>query len=79
MKKADIKSVGIRRADYTTPLYPQKLSLTPLTSGGRFVGIVRSWTQATEFVFWYSFLLEAEQTPGRSVADFEPATFRLIS
>jgi hypothetical protein len=30
-------------------LYPQKLSLTSLTSGGRSVGIVRSRTQAMEF------------------------------
>jgi hypothetical protein len=32
-------------------LYPQKLALTSLTSDGRSVGIVRSWTQATEFSF----------------------------
>jgi hypothetical protein len=32
-------------------LYPQKLALTSPTSGGRLVGIVRSWTQATEFSF----------------------------
>jgi hypothetical protein len=32
-------------------LYPQKLALTSSTSGGRSVGIVRSRTQATEFVF----------------------------
>jgi hypothetical protein len=30
-------------------LYPQKLALTSPTSGGRTVGIVRLWTQATEF------------------------------
>jgi hypothetical protein len=29
-------------------LYPQKLSLNSPTGGGRFVGIVRSRTQATE-------------------------------
>jgi hypothetical protein len=29
-------------------LYPEKLALTSLTSGGRSVGIVRSRTQATE-------------------------------
>jgi hypothetical protein len=28
----------------------QKLALTSPTSGGRSVGIVRSWTHATEFV-----------------------------
>jgi hypothetical protein len=31
-------------------LYPQKLALTWPTSGGRSIGIVRSRTQATEFV-----------------------------
>jgi hypothetical protein len=31
-------------------LYPQKLALTSPTSGGRSVRIVRSRTQATEFV-----------------------------
>jgi hypothetical protein len=34
-------------------LYPQKLTLTSPTSGGRPVGIVRSWTQATELVFFF--------------------------
>jgi hypothetical protein len=32
-------------------LYPQKLALTSPTSGDRSVGIVRSRTQATEFLF----------------------------
>jgi hypothetical protein len=31
-------------------LYPQTLALISLTSGGRLVGIVRSRTQATEFL-----------------------------
>jgi hypothetical protein len=30
-------------------LFPQKLALTALTSGGRSVGVVHSRTQATEF------------------------------
>jgi hypothetical protein len=34
-------------------LYPQKLALTSPTSGGRSVGIVRSRTQATEFIFFF--------------------------
>jgi hypothetical protein len=34
-------------------LYPQKLALTSLTSGGRSVDIVRSRTQAAEFSFYY--------------------------
>jgi hypothetical protein len=33
-------------------LYPQKLALTSLTSGGRSVGIFRSQTNATEFVLF---------------------------
>jgi hypothetical protein len=40
---------------YATPLYPQKLTITSPTSGGPSVGIVRSRTQDTEFVF--SFVL----------------------
>jgi hypothetical protein len=42
----------IRRADYATPLHPQKLALNSLTRGGRSVGIVRSRTQATERVIF---------------------------
>ena len=42
--------MGIRCADHVTPLYPQKLALTSPTGGGRFVGIVRSRTKATEWV-----------------------------
>jgi hypothetical protein len=34
-------------------LYPQNLTVTSSTSGGRSVGIVRSRTQATEFLFIY--------------------------
>ena len=40
--------MGIRCADHVTPLYPQKLALTSPTGGGRFVGIVRLRTKATE-------------------------------
>jgi hypothetical protein len=35
-------------------LYPKKLALTSPTSGGRSVGIVRSWTKATEFSFSFT-------------------------
>ena len=45
--------MGIRCADYVTPLYPQKLALTSPTGGGRSVGIVRSRTKATEFSLVY--------------------------
>jgi hypothetical protein len=40
---------GISNADHVASS-PQKLVLTSLTSGGRSVGIIRSWTQTTEFV-----------------------------
>jgi hypothetical protein len=43
--------VGNRCADHVTPFYPQKLSLTSPTGGGRSVGIVRSRTKATVFSF----------------------------
>jgi hypothetical protein len=49
-------------------LYPQKQALTSVTSGGRSVGIVRSWTQATDFPFisascwWCAFNLFSVQT-----------------
>jgi hypothetical protein len=45
IKKAEDTAVGIRHADYTTPLYPQKLALTSPTSDRRSVRIVRSWTE----------------------------------
>jgi hypothetical protein len=49
-RKLKLRPQGIRRADYATPFYQKKLALTSQTSGGRSVGIVRSRTQATEFV-----------------------------
>jgi hypothetical protein len=49
-------------------LYPQKLALTSLTSGGLSVGTVRSRTQATEFNF---LLLLFYALFGRMVGDFE--------
>jgi hypothetical protein len=48
--ETEIIAVGIRRADYATLLYPQKSALTSPKSCGRSVGLVRSRTQATEFV-----------------------------
>jgi hypothetical protein len=58
-------AVGIRRADHTTPLYPQRLTLTSPTGGGPSVGVVRSRTKATElvserYVSVYSRCLEIE-------------------
>jgi hypothetical protein len=43
-------AAGIRRADHATPFVRRKLTLTSPTSGGRSVGIVRSRTEATEFL-----------------------------
>jgi len=43
-----LTDVGTRCADHVTPLYPQKLTLTSPTGGGRSVGIVRVRTKATE-------------------------------
>jgi hypothetical protein len=42
--------VMICYADHPTLLYSQKLALTSPTSGSRLVGIVRSQTEATEFL-----------------------------
>jgi hypothetical protein len=52
IKKTEITAVGIRHADHVGPSIRRKLSLTLPTSGGHSVGIVRSRTQATEFVLF---------------------------
>jgi hypothetical protein len=49
-RKPRLRPWGIRRTDHATPLYPQNLTLTSPTSGGRSVGIVRSLTKDTELV-----------------------------
>jgi hypothetical protein len=46
--KIEITAVGDRRTNYATPVYPLKLELISQASS---VGVVRSWTQATEFFF----------------------------
>jgi hypothetical protein len=38
-------------------LYMQKFALTLLASGGRLVGIIRSWTKATECCLTGSFIM----------------------
>ena len=60
--------MGNRYADHVTPLYPQKLALTSPTGGGRSVGIVRSRTEATEFIVASSWLpvLFASAMPGQT-------------
>jgi hypothetical protein len=49
--------VGILRADNVTHLFPQKMTLTSPISGGRSVGIVRSWTKATDLLLLLLLLL----------------------
>jgi hypothetical protein len=46
----EITALEIRHADYVNP---QMLALTSPTSGGLSVAIVRSGTQATEFVLFF--------------------------
>jgi hypothetical protein len=46
---------GLQNREYST-LYAQKLALTSLTSGGYSVGMVRSRTQATEFLPFFSLI-----------------------
>jgi hypothetical protein len=48
--KTQNTAVGIRRADHATPLNPQTLTLTSPTRVGRSAGVVRSQTQAEEFL-----------------------------
>jgi hypothetical protein len=50
-----LRPYRIHRAHYATPLYPPKLAVTSLTSGGRLVDIVRSRTQATKFVYFLQY------------------------
>ena len=52
-RKQRLTAVGTRCADHVTPLYTQKLALTSPTGGGRYVGIVRVRTKATEFSLVY--------------------------
>jgi hypothetical protein len=40
--------LGIRHADHVAPSIRKKVALTSLTSGGRSVGIVNLWIEATE-------------------------------
>jgi hypothetical protein len=43
-------------------LYPQKLALTSPISGGRSVGIVRSRTEAKEFIYFFIFGQRSAET-----------------
>jgi len=58
-KNRRLTAVGTRCADHVTPLYPQKLTLTSPTGGGRSVGIVRVRTKATEFSFRWCRMVKA--------------------
>jgi hypothetical protein len=55
-RKTRLWSWGVRCADYTTHLYPQKLALTLPRSGGLSVGIVRSPTRATELLVYVTYM-----------------------
>jgi hypothetical protein len=48
--KTENTAVEIRHADHVAPSIRKELALTSLTNGGRSVDIVRSRTQATEFL-----------------------------
>jgi hypothetical protein len=65
--------VGIRCAYHAT-LYPQKLELTSQTSGGRSVGIVRSWAEATEFVCCSAFERPSSHSHGLWAGNWTRAT-----
>jgi hypothetical protein len=50
--KTENTAVGIRHPDHVAPSIRKKLAITSPTSGGYSVGIVRSWTQTTEFLVY---------------------------
>jgi hypothetical protein len=54
VQKTGITAIGIHRADYMSPLYPQLLELTSPTIGGHSVGILHSWTKAMEFIIYHT-------------------------
>jgi hypothetical protein len=56
VQKTEITAVGIRRADYTTPFYPQKLALTSPKSGGRSDFRVRLRIKATKLLLFLSYI-----------------------
>jgi hypothetical protein len=56
-------------------LYPQKLALTSLRSGGRSVGIVRSQTEATELVCVFIYFFAA---PFLSLPHWQKAFARFV-
>jgi hypothetical protein len=52
--KEIVAAVGIRHADHVAHSLCKKLAITSLTSGGRSVGIVCSWTQTMELSYVYT-------------------------
>jgi hypothetical protein len=50
VQKVEITAVGICHVDHVTPLYPQNMALTSVTSGGHSVGTVCSRNQAKELL-----------------------------
>ena len=78
-EKQRLTAVGIRCADYVTPLYPQKLALTSPTGGGRSVGIVRLRTKATELWWSLSRLIHRTVVPRRySFISFYSTSFYIF-
>jgi hypothetical protein len=56
--------MGIRCIDHATPSILKKLAVPLPTSGGLSVGIVLSWTKATEFVlFLFIFVVKEAKVP----------------
>jgi hypothetical protein len=50
VKKTELTTVGIRHADHVPPSIRKKIALTSPTSGCRLAAILRSQTEALEFI-----------------------------
>jgi hypothetical protein len=56
----EIMVIRIRHTYHATPLYQQKLEVTLPTSDGCLIGIVHSWTKATELLLLLLFQRERD-------------------
>jgi hypothetical protein len=56
--KSLMNTVTLQEATFCFTVFPLKLAITSLTSGGLSVGIVHSRTQTTEFIFFLVFSLK---------------------
>jgi hypothetical protein len=77
-RKQRLMAVETRCADHVTPLYPQKLAITPPTGGGRSVGIIRSRTKATEFVCLFVVHCFQTETKGNAYSGIHECISRLF-